>query len=100
MAGFWSALQKQFSGNSNYVNGDLAGVGDQAHILSYDQTETGYASGNFNATFIWILLTRGSYEVAISEDFVAGTLSGADMTSAATALVKIIDQRIMAAHIT
>jgi hypothetical protein len=92
----WPDFQKRWAASLRFSAGDLTGLGDEAHQLSFDYTETGFGGSGFPATLVGIFFQRGAYEVTLFEDFVAG--SRADMIAAATALAKVVDGRIQ--HVT
>ena len=85
----WTVLQKRWTGNTTFAAGDLSGLGEEAHQLAYDFSDS---SGNY--TRVGVLFRRTTYEVVVVEDFIRGTVSRDDMVKQDTALAKIIDGRI------
>jgi hypothetical protein len=93
LAGDWTTEQAAKGQNPNYSTTPLSGVGNEAYVLFYDYSESGYGTP-FNGTLASIFFRSGSYEVTVFEDFVAGTVSQADMQADVTALAKVMDARI------
>jgi hypothetical protein len=85
------------SGNSNLTEGDLSGLGDEAHRRIYDSPDPRYGNSTDQATEVDIFFRRGTYVVQLLEDFVQGSASRSDMIDQTTALAKIVDARIQQA---
>jgi hypothetical protein len=92
----WSRFQARWAQNTNYSTNVVSGVGDDAHMLTYEYTETG-ASSQIKGTLVGIFFRRGIYEVTLFEDFVQGTVAPADTIAQATSLAKIVDDHILMA---
>jgi hypothetical protein len=89
LTGRLTALQRTWSGNTNYAAGPVSALGDEGHALGYE-----YFAGDYDATAIGILFRRGRYEVVVVENFVqGGGFTRADLVAQTTALATIIDAR-------
>jgi hypothetical protein len=92
LASYWTAVQKQWSSEMSYAAGSLSGLGEEAHQLSYD-----YSDSQGKYTEVDVVFWRGPYAVTVEEDFIQGTVSHDDMLNQVTALAKIVDGRIQQA---
>ncbi len=79
--------------NPNFSMGTAPDVGDEAHSFMYDYTETD-SGATVTGTIVAIFFRRGTFEVTVFEDFIAGSLSPTDMLAQTTALAKTMDARI------
>jgi hypothetical protein len=77
---------------ANFASGDVSGIGDEAHWLSYDTSEN-YYGPPFKITRLAILFRRGTYEDIVGGTFVQGTVSHDDMLKAVTAWAQVVDNR-------
>lgn len=82
---------------THYASGDVSGVGDEAHWVSYDSTET-YYGPSFKVTQLGILFRRGPFEGFVNGGFVQGTVSHDEMLKEVTAWAKVVDGRIQTAR--